>query len=109
MRFKTRGTIAVEDIIEVAQRVMAQVQDAGVTHISGVNVYLSPSDRDGKRRRFVRDGLEVDEVSIETWDLTEPEPVAEMSTVYADEPTNPSAQNARRFGGPGRGRAYRRG
>lgn len=85
MRFKTRGNFATEDIIEIAQRVMAQVQEAGVEHVSGFNIYLTPTDEAGKHRRFVKDGLEIDHVDIETWDLAIAEPESAVTTVYADE------------------------
>lgn len=98
MRFKTRGHFATEDILEVAQRVVAQVQDAGVDHVSGFNIYLTPTDSDGRHRRFVKDGLEVDHVEVEVWDLTLPEPESEMSSVYANEPTNAPRTGYRRKG-----------
>lgn len=88
MRFKTRGNFETEAIIEIAQRVMAQVQEAGVDHVSGFNIYLTPTDQTGKHRRFVQDGLEIDHVDIETWDLALPEPESAMTTVYANERTN---------------------
>ncbi|MEM7172460.1 MAG: hypothetical protein AAF530_19990 [Pseudomonadota bacterium] len=94
MRFKTRGTFQTEAILEVAQRVMAQIQDAGVDHISGFNIYLTPTDAAGKHRRFVKDGLEIDHVDVETWDLAIVEPESEMTTVYADERANTAAPRA---------------
>ena len=87
MRFKTRGNLSTEAIIEVAQRVMAQVQEAGVDHISGLNIYLTPTNQAGQHKRFVRDGLEVDHVDIETWDLAIAEPESAMTTVFANERT----------------------
>lgn len=88
MRFKTRGTFETEAIIDIAQRVMAQVQEAGVDHVAGFNIYLTPTDAAGKHRRFVKDGLEIDHIDVETWDLTVPEPEeSSMTSVYANEPT----------------------
>lgn len=108
MRFKTRGNIATEDILEVAQRVIAQVQEAGVDHVSGLNIYLTPTDATGKHRRFVKDGLGVDQVEIETWDLAVAEPESTMSSVYANERANTAEapQASAKFQG-GRGRRQR--
>jgi len=94
MRFKAKGTFETEAIIDIAQRVMAQVQEAGVDHVAGFNIYLTPTDANGKHRRFVRDGLEIDHVDVEAWDLAIAEPEqGHMSSVYADEPTSKAKPN----------------
>lgn len=88
MRFKTRGTFETEAIIDITQRVMAQLQEAGVDHVSRFNIYLYATDAEGRQRRFVKDGLEIEEVEVETWDLAVAEPEeSAMTTVYANEPT----------------------
>ena len=87
-RFKTRGTFQTEAIIEIAQRMVAQIQDAGIEHVTGLNFYVTPADQAGRHRRFVRDGLEVDLINLETWDLEVPETDSELSSVYDNEPAN---------------------
>ena len=77
-----------------------RVQDSGIEHVIGFNIYLTPSDGTGRHRRFVRDGLEVDHVDVEYWDLAIAEPEAEtMDSVYADEPTS-GMKPARKPSGP---------
>ncbi len=43
------GLYATESLILIAERVMAALQDAGVTHIRDVAIYLTPADRHGVR------------------------------------------------------------
>ncbi len=87
MKFGTYGTFDTESVIDVAQRIVAQLQDAGVDHVAGLNIYLTPTDKTGRHRKFVKDGLELDEMRIECWDIALPEQESEISTVYANEPS----------------------
>lgn len=69
MRFKTTGSIATEDVVTVAQRLVALLQDAGVTRISGLNAYLTPQDAKGSPQTLGCDGNETESVTIDIQDL----------------------------------------
>lgn len=69
MRFKTKGTVQTENVIDIAQRIVAQLQDAGVGHVAGVNVYLSTVDKRGECRDLAINGKIVDELDVEIDDL----------------------------------------
>ncbi|MEO0729180.1 MAG: hypothetical protein AAFY64_02220 [Pseudomonadota bacterium] len=50
MRIKSRGTFETEALVDIAQRMMAELQDAGVSHVQNVNVYLNIIDKTGSQR-----------------------------------------------------------
>jgi len=70
MRIRTNGEFKTETIVDIAQRIMAQLQDAGVERVSGLNVYLSIVDKHGAQRDLELDGTTVDVLSIDCEDLT---------------------------------------
>jgi hypothetical protein len=47
MKSDARGHFATEDLIEIAQRLVAALQDAGVTHVRDVAVTYQPTDNKG--------------------------------------------------------------
>lgn len=69
MRFKTQGTFETEKLIDIMQRIMAQLQDVGVPHVSGVNVYLQTIDETGSKRGLAINGIYVDELEVFCDDL----------------------------------------
>lgn len=64
MRFRTRGTMTSEAVVDVASRVVATLQDAGVERVAGVNLYLTVIDKKGAERT-----LEVGGELVESWDV----------------------------------------
>ena len=47
MRSDAKGHYATEAMIEIAQRLVAQLQDAGVTHVRDIALYYQPTDAKG--------------------------------------------------------------
>jgi hypothetical protein len=47
MKSEVRGHVVTEDLIEIAQRLVAALQDAGVTHIRDVAMTYQPTDAKG--------------------------------------------------------------
>jgi hypothetical protein len=47
MRSDVRGHVATKDLIEIVQRLVAALQDAGVTHLRDVSVSYQPTDPKG--------------------------------------------------------------
>jgi len=101
MKFGTRGRFKTEDIVDIAMRCMAELQDAGIEYVSGVNLYLTPTDKRGRQRSILKDGQEVDQIRPMVDDLVLPEAEAKVSTVYTDE-----YKPARKRPGAGRSSKY---
>lgn len=78
MRFKINGEFETETLVDLAQRVMAELQDAGVAHVAGVNVYLSIRDARGVERTLMRDGQLVDCLVLDCTDLAVSRPAAPL-------------------------------
>ncbi|MBU2580377.1 MAG: hypothetical protein KJ622_01475 [Alphaproteobacteria bacterium] len=47
MKFKTQGTFNSETLVDIAQRAVACLQDAGAERVAGVSVYLTVVDKHG--------------------------------------------------------------
>lgn len=47
MRSDVRGHLRTEDLIEIAQRLVAALQDAGVTHVRDVSLSYQPTEANG--------------------------------------------------------------
>ena len=69
MRFRAKGRFETEAVIEIARRVVAALQDAGVARVGAVNVYLSPMDKAGAAREITRDNEAIECLDIECGDL----------------------------------------
>ena len=78
MRFRTKGTFAAEAVIEIAQRLVAVLQDGDVAKVSRVNIYLTVSDKKGRSRALTLDGHEIDLLDIDCKDLALPEPQGKL-------------------------------
>ncbi|MEO0722780.1 MAG: hypothetical protein AAFY43_11610 [Pseudomonadota bacterium] len=63
----------------MAQRLVAQLQDAGVERVVDVNVYLSVVDRHGAQRHLLLDGAEVDLLDIPADDLAVAAPAKRLA------------------------------
>ena len=69
MRFKAMGIFETETLIDVVQRLVAQLQDANVQRVTGVNVYLSVIDKAGAKRTLTLGGEAIDTITLECSDL----------------------------------------
>lgn len=69
MRFKIIGEFETETLIELAQRAAAQLQDAGVERVAGVNIYLSVVDRKGVMRSLSLGDEPVEQITLDCGDL----------------------------------------
>ena len=47
MKFKANGTFNSETLVDIAQRAVACLQDAGADRVTGVSVYLTVVDKHG--------------------------------------------------------------
>jgi len=103
MKFGARGRFKTEDIVDIAMRCMAELQDADIEYVSGVNLYLTPTDKSGRQRSILKDGQKVDQLHPIVDDLVLPEAEVQVSTVYTDE-----YQSARKRSGSGRRSKYNR-
>lgn len=79
MKFGTKGTLPTEAIIDVSQRIVAQLQDADVTHVFGLNVYMSVVDKTGERRELALDGQVVEALTVACDDLMVVPPEGSLS------------------------------
>lgn len=83
MRFKATGTFTTEAVVEIAQRLMAELQEAEVRHIQDVSVYLSVIDKTGARRELSRGDAIVDAIVLDCTDLATPTPVLKLEMASA--------------------------
>lgn len=83
MRFRTRGTFATEFVIEIAQRLVALLQDADVAKVSGLNIYLTTMDKKDAARDMALDGRILEIADIECEDLALPEPQGKLTLAAA--------------------------
>ena len=69
MKTRVKGLYAAEDLIGIAQRLMARLQDAGVTHVRDVSVYYTTTDVRGETVEIGTIAGPVDELSLRhpTW------------------------------------------
>jgi len=69
MKFKARGTFETEALIEIAQRAVACLQDAGAERLAGVSVYLTVVDKHGVPCRLYLNGETLDQLDLDVADL----------------------------------------
>ena len=93
MRFRTRGTFATESVIEIAQRLVALLQDADVARVCGLNIYLTTVDKKGAHRELMLDGQAIEIADIDCADLALPAPECKLSLAAAA-PNSPSVPAA---------------
>lgn len=78
MKSRAKGLYATESMVGIAERVMAQLQDAGVTHVRDVAIYYTPADWRGQVVEVgTAEGL-VDELVISCGELALPMAVAKL-------------------------------
>jgi len=92
MRFRTRGIFASETVIEIAQRLVALLQDADVARVCGLNIYLTTIDKKGAHRELALDGRALEIADIDCADLALSEPHSKLA--LAATPNSPSAPTA---------------
>jgi len=92
MRFRTRGIFASETVIEIAQRLVALLQDADVARVCGLNIYLTTIDKKGAHRELTLDGHALEIADIDCTDLALSEPQSKLALAAA--PNSPSAPTA---------------
>lgn len=72
MRSRAIGLYRTEDLIPIAERIVAALQDAGVTHVADVAVYYRPADRHGAEIAVGTDAGPIEEMAIDCAGLTLP-------------------------------------
>jgi hypothetical protein len=72
VRSRAKGLYRVEDLIAIAERVVAALQDAGVTHVADVAVYYRPSDARGAKVAIGTDAGPIEDMSIDCTGLAVP-------------------------------------
>lgn len=92
MRIKSTGTFTTETLVDIAQRMMAELQDAGVSHVQNVNVYLNIVDKTGSQRSLVLGDRTIDILPLDCSDLEAqmPEQRLSLARAGADRPQRPS-------------------
>ena len=86
MRFKINGQFETETLIDVAQRITAELQDAGALRVAGINVYLSVVDRHGVSRSLTLGCELVETLSIDCSDLALDVPAPKLAVGRASSP-----------------------
>lgn len=79
MKFTTRGTFTTEALIEIAQRAVACLQDAGAERVAGVSVYLTVVDKHGAPCPLCLDGETLDQLDLDVAGLALAMPPARLS------------------------------
>lgn len=79
MKFKTRGIVETEALIEIAQRAVACLQDAGAERVAGVSVYLTVVDTQGAACPLCLDGETLDQLDLDVADLALAMPAAKLA------------------------------
>jgi hypothetical protein len=94
MKFKTRGTFETEALIDIAQRAVACLQDAGAERVASVSVYLTVVDRHGAPCPLCLDGETLDQLDLDMADLALAVPPARL--VVGKPHTSRTARSAAR-------------
>lgn len=80
MKTKIHGQLTLEQLSEALQIAIAQLQDAGIEYVEGINLYYTPVDIDGrevtiwddklkKGRKVARKEFEIElEEKIQEWE-----------------------------------------
>lgn len=71
MKSRARGLYATENLINIAERVVAALQDAGAGHIRDVAIYFTATDAEGLEVKLGKSGLEIDELKLDFQDLSQ--------------------------------------
>jgi hypothetical protein len=93
MKFRSPGTFETETLIDIAQRTVAALQDAGVERVAGVNLYLTIVDKRGLPCPLCRDGEVLDWIDLDVSDLALEAPSPRLSV---GKPETGRAQPSRR-------------
>ncbi len=78
LKSRAKGLYATESLVAFAERVMAQLQDVGVTHLRDVAIYYTPADWRGQIVEVGTGEGPVDELMIGCADLVLPMAVARL-------------------------------
>ncbi len=80
MRFRASATFPTEALIDLTQRVVAQLQDLGVERVGQVSLYLSLLDRNGAPIAIELDHRIAETIDIPCSDLALPKPAPKIAT-----------------------------
>lgn len=79
MKFTTKGTFQSETLIDIAQRAVACLQDAGAERVAGVSVYLTVVDKHGAPCPLCLNGETLDQLDLDVAGLALSMPTARLS------------------------------
>lgn len=78
MKFKTQGTFNSETLIDIAQRAVACLQDAGAERVAGVSLYVTVVDKHGAPCPLLLGDELTESVNLDVADLTLAVPQARL-------------------------------
>lgn len=98
MKFKAHGTFQSETLIDITQRAVACLQDAGVERVAGVSVTVTVVDKHGAVCPLVLDGETLDQLDLDVADMALAMPSARLTVGRPETRRNarPSARSAQR-------------
>ncbi len=85
MKFHTTGTFKTETLIDIAMRLVARLQDAGVVGVGGVAVTLTPLDKKGAPCPLLLDGEAIDKIAIDCRDIARAETEPSLAIGSSDQ------------------------
>ncbi len=65
LRIQLRGTRTPEQLRDMLRQAVDRIEEHGITHVSGINLYLSPVDENGAPVTPVANGQSVSSIVIE--------------------------------------------
>jgi len=92
MKFTTKGTFQSETLIDIVQRAVACLQDAGAERVSGVSLYVTVVDRHGVPCPLCLDGETLKQLDLDVAGLALAMPPARLSVGKPQ--TGPTARPA---------------
>ena len=71
MKIKLNGHITTKELRQMLYQAVSELEELGVHHVRGCNLYLTPADEDGEELKPVRAGRKIRELTVKA-----PEPSA---------------------------------
>jgi hypothetical protein len=96
MKSEVAGHVTTEALIEIAQHLVARLQDAGVTHVRDVSVVFHPTDAKGLDIEVGTLAGPVDTLPLDCTHLTLSMPVHKISVLRQAPGRRPRAARPRR-------------
>lgn len=84
MKSRARGLYQTEALINIAERLVAALQDAGANHVRDVAIYFTAADAAGREVMFIRSDCEIDELKLDFGDLAQSVPEPKLTVVRPD-------------------------